>query len=421
MLRKMWMLGMLSAVFVSPLQSVSAISLSEAIDAALKHEDQMQISQLRLVQQDAVVQQAQRRYGLDVNLVGQIGREKVVAHHGTIFPSEGYKSIRSAELQADYPLYTWGRKQLEIQSAKLRSSAQVQALSGQRARTILTTVQVYTDVLKQYALSQLQLSTLENLRRSVYEADKKFSAGVITRADLAQVKAQYAQGQADSVLARSNLDISQTEFYKITGVDISQMDDSVAVPNYSPNLSESLEMIERHPSLQQAKLELDAASSQYDLVKAQLKPMLSLTSRIGTQHELHSINSESENYMMGVQLKIPLFDHGRNAADRKKASADRMLAAQQVEVVRHDLEAETKTVYSQLGAVRENKKAIDEAIESAEIALHFITRELEVGTKTSYDFLMAEQKVLELHTQKIVNQQDEVILVYRLLDLTGQL
>ena len=45
---------------------------------------------------------------------------------------------------------------------------------------------------------------MANLQRSLYESKRRFDVGMITRADLAQVLAQVAQGQADITQAQSN-------------------------------------------------------------------------------------------------------------------------------------------------------------------------------------------------------------------------
>jgi outer membrane protein TolC len=58
---------------------------------------------------------------------------------------------------------------------------------------------------------------MSNLQRSLYESQRRFDVGMITRADLAQVLAQVAQGQADITQAQSNLTISEAQFYQITG------------------------------------------------------------------------------------------------------------------------------------------------------------------------------------------------------------
>ena len=60
-------------------------------------------------------------------------------------------------------------------------------------------------------------------------------------------------------------------------------------------------------------------------------------------------------------------------------------------------------------------------VNSASIALDYIRKELEFGTKTTYDLLTAEQKLADVKTQQIVNNQDEILLTYQLLEQMGRL
>lgn len=61
-----------------------------------------------------------------------------------------------------------------------------------------------------------------------------------------------------------------------------------------------------------------AAEKQYALTKRELWPTVMLTSRAGKQDEASYIGSESNNYMVGVQLNVPLYDDGLNRANVKK-------------------------------------------------------------------------------------------------------
>jgi outer membrane protein TolC len=54
--------------------------------------------------------------------------------------------------------------------------------------------------------------------------------------------------------------------------------------------------------------------------------------QIRAQHEATNIGSESNNYMVGVQLNVPLYDDGLNRANINKAQVDIELANQKIKV-----------------------------------------------------------------------------------------
>lgn len=403
--------------------SAYAMTLDDAINAALNNENQLKLSGLGVNQAAAVVQQAKKRNGVNINLVGQLGAEKIDSTDvaNPFFDTDGVRHPRALELQFDYPIYTSGRKSLGVEVAKMQLNAQNQAFSGQKATTILQTVQVYTDVLKQQAMLTLKQRVLQNLQKSLSDSQKRFKAGVITRADLAQVQSQVAQGQADVVLAQSNLDISEAQFYQVTGLNPEQLQTVRRVPTVPNTVDQVLRQVANHPMIQQAKFEQQAAEKQYKLVKRELTPTLNVTSRVSKQNEINNFDSQSDNYMVGLQLNVPLFDQGLNRANRQKAQADVDVAQEKIQAVQQDLNKRAQTTFAQLQAIQQNRQALNEAIDAAALAFNYIQKELEFGTKTTFDALNAEQTLKDLQTQKLLNEQDEVVLVYQLLDQMGQL
>lgn len=401
--------------------SVNAMTLDEALSASLRHESQLEMSRLSVNQSTAMLEQARQRDGLKLNLVGQLDYERVETPTGVMFPTEGNRKGRSLQLQLDYPVYTSGRHRLGIEVAKNQLSAQSQGLSDRRSETILNTVMVYTDVLKKQAILELRKKTLANLQRSLYESQRRFDVGMITRADLAQVLAQVAQGQADVTQAQSNLSVSEAQFYQITGEQPDRLVEMTNLPKISSHLDDILTKTKNHPALIQAKYEKQAAEKQYALVKRELWPTVMLTSRAGSQHEASYIGSESNNYMVGVQLNVPLYDDGLNRANIKKAQTDVELAKQKIKSLELDLNQRAQTTYAQLRSIQQNKDALKNAIDAASIALVYTRKEFELGTKTTFDLLNTEQKLLDVQTQQTVNEQDEVVFVYQLLDQMGDL
>ncbi|ENW92040.1 TolC family protein [Acinetobacter dispersus] len=400
---------------------VDAMTLDEALSASLRHESQLEVSRLSVNQSTAMLEQAKQRDGLKVNLVGQLDYERVETPTNVMFPTEGNRKGRSLQLQMDYPIYTSGRHRLGIDVAKNQLSAHSQGLSDQRSETILNTVMVYTDVLKKKAILELRKKTMSNLQRSLYESQRRFDVGMITRADLAQVLAQVAQGQADITQAQSNLTVSEAQFYQITGLNADNLTAVKRLPEVSNNLDEILAKTKNHPALLRAKYEKQASEKQYALTKRELWPTVMLTSRAGAQHEASYIGSESNNYMVGVQLNVPLYDDGLNRANIRKAQADVDLANQKIRSLELDLNQRTRTTYAQLQTIRQNKDALQNAIDAASIAFVYTRKEFELGTKTTFDLLNTEQKLLDVQTQKTVNEQDEIVFVYQLLDQMGHL
>lgn len=401
--------------------SLHAMTLDDAIKASLHHEGQLKLSELKVRQSIAILDQAKQRDGLKINLVSQLDYEKIETPPDVLFPKAGNRKGINTQIQLDYPIYTSGRHKLGIEVANKQLMAHSENLLNQKSETILNTVMVYTDVLKKQTVLNLRNQALKNLNRSSYEAQRRFDVGLITRSDLAQVTAQLSQGKADLTQAESELKISQTQFYQITGIIPKNLENIITLPTIPNNIDTILVKTIENPLIRQTVFEVQAAEKQFALSKRELWPTIILTSRLGKQNEANTIGSKSDNYMVGVQVNIPLYDDGLNRANIKKAEVDISIARQKLENIRIELNQRAQTSYSKLESIRQNKVALKNAIEAAQIALTYTQKEFELGTKATFDLLTAQQKLLDVQTQNAINNQDEVLLVYQLLDQMDRL
>lgn len=169
-MKQLHWLGLLG-VLIAP--NVWCMTLQDAVQSALSYEPQLKISDLRVGRAEAELQQAERRYGLNVSVEGRLGVGQVdnPPNYSPLFSiDESFRRTRSLMLKFDYPLYTAGRERLGIELAKTQIAAQSQALSAQQSTTVLQTVQAYSEVLKQEAIRTLKLNVQSTLQRSFSDA-----------------------------------------------------------------------------------------------------------------------------------------------------------------------------------------------------------------------------------------------------------
>lgn len=420
LLTQFFALSVLSTSLLA-VHSACAMTLDEAVGFALEHESQIKISEITLQQQQAIVNQAKAQDRLTVDLNAQIGRDKTNTYPGTILPTEGTKTGKAAELEFNYPLYTSGRRQIRINAAQLQYTAARYGLESTRMQIVYQTVEAYTNILRNQALVELENQVANNLKQALKDAERRYGANIITRADLAQAKSQYAQGRANYVQRQANLRISETQFYQLTNQKPINLKPVGKVANIPATLQDALNSIENYPAVTQGKYQLQAAQQQYKLIKKALDPTIVLNSKASAQNELNTLNSRSENFAVSLLFNIPLYDGGINKANRQQALAEIELAQARLDDLRQTLRQNIESSYTQLSALKDNENALNEAITSASIALEFIQKELEFGSKTTFDLLTAQQTLKNVQTQQILNQQDQITVSYQLLEQMGVL
>ena len=139
------------------------------------------------------------------------------------------------------------------------------------------------------------------------------------------------------------------------------------------------------------------------------------------QQNENFINSRIGNYGVNLKATIPLLDGGLSTANRQREQVQVDLAREKINGLQQNLEQRVRQDYAQLSSSQMQVSALDQTIVAAQLALDTISREIELGTRTTFDLLSAERTLQDAQTQKILNQQDQVVAAYQLLADTGRL
>ena len=91
------------------------------------------------------------------------------------------------------------------------------------------------------------------------------------------------------------------------------------------------------------------------------------------------------------------------------------MAQEQLDSNRRQLQQRLTENYAMLQTSQNQYPALIKARDAAQLALQTIRRELELGTRTTYDLLTAEQTLLDANTQLILNQEDQALNAYQIL------
>ncbi|RYZ89585.1 MAG: TolC family protein, partial [Moraxellaceae bacterium] len=117
----------------------------------------------------------------------------------------------------------------------------------------------------------------------------------------------------------------------------------------------------------------------------------------------------------------PILDGGTRKADILRAQSKVAIAQEQLDNTRRQLQQRLTENYAMLETSQQQYPALIKARDAAELALKTIRRELELGTRTTYDLLTAEQVLLDANTQLILNQEDQALNAYQILAQLNQL
>lgn len=408
----------LSSLF-SLVQQVQAQTLAETIQLARDYQSERRLAGLQIDDQVAQLAQIRAQYGAKLTGSVEFGAGYIDTEQGALFPEQGNRFPQTYALQFSYPLYTGGRKQLAVDAVNTSIEAAKANLDYVDSQTVLAAVSLHAAISRDLALIQLEKDSQRALDQAARDAALRLKAGEVTKTDLAQATARQSQGNASQSRAAANLQIDQSKYLQLTGQNAGQLE-VLHVPQV-PDSSAASQLLEQTPALQNARLQLKAAQQQVELSQHNNYPSLQLAAHANDQKGSDFSRQAIGSYGVSLQASMPLLDGGIRKADVARAQSRVAIVQEQLDSLRQQLQQGLTQNYATLQASKAEYAALVSARDAAQLALQTIQRELQLGTRTTYDLLTAERDLLDANTQIVLNQEQQSLSAYQILATLNQL
>ncbi len=411
-------------LFVATLLSTSfsghAQTLTDSIELAKNYQSERRMAGLQIEDQIAQLAQTRAQYGMKLNANAELGVGYISTEKDALFPEEGKRIPQSVGVQFNYPLYTAGREKLAILAAQTGIEAAQANVAYVDTQAALAAISLHAAITRDLALIQLEQDNQRALNQASRDTGLRLKAGEVTKTDLAQANARQAQGTAKQSRAEANLKIDQSRYIQLTGQAPQSLESLQQLPPV-PDATDATALIEQTALVETARLQLKAAQQQLDLSHRQSYPTVQLAGRANTQKDSDFSTSRLGAYGVSLQASLPILDGGTRKADILRAQSKVAIAQEQLDNTRRQLQQRLTENYALLETSQKQYPALIKARDAAELALKTIRRELELGTRTTYDLLTAEQVLMDANTQLILNQEDQALNAYQILAQLNQL
>lgn len=404
----------LLCAFVASPVAAHAQTLQESIALARDYQSERRLAGLQVEDQAAQLAQIRAQYGFKLSANAEIGAGYISTEKNALFPEEGKRFPQTVGVQFNYPLYTAGRQQLAIQAAQTGIEAAQANVSYIDTQAALAAINLHAAITRDLALIQLEQDNQRSLDQAAHDAGLRLKAGEVTKTDLAQANARQAQGVASQSRAEASLQIDQSRYVQLTGQRPQNLEPLNQVPTV-PALTEALALGESTPLIENARLQLKAAQQQLELSHRESYPSIQLAGRANTQDDSDFSTSRLGAYGVSLQASLPILDGGIRKAEVLRSQSRVAMAQEQLDSSRRQLQQRLTENYAMLQTSQNQYPALIKARDAAQLALQTIRRELELGTRTTYDLLTAEQALLDANTQIILNQEDQALNAYQIL------
>ena len=339
----------------------------------------------------------------------------------------GGKMTRWA-VQAQQPLYNRGRS---AGSAQLKLQADLGDSGWQAAQMdlMLRTAQRYFDVALAQERQRILARQLQAVQRSADEAHERFRLGDVAVTDSHEADAALAGLKAQKVAADLDLDNKR----QILADSIGVTHPTAMLPTRVPALVSDKAMEQWLQSVQGSNAQLRMQQIAAEIARQEVRKHDALSSvtvdlvaqagkdRVWGSGDFGQASNRNTNYMVGVQVNIPLYTGGMRSAKEREAVALADKAEADLQQAQTTVGQQARLLWSAREADAARVRALEEALKAAASRLDATYLGRAVGDRTTLNVLNAKtdhantaQSLAEARVSAVMNQ-------LRLAAMTSQL
>ena len=297
----------------------------------------------------------------------------------------------------------------------------------------------YYTVLKDYFLLDVSKKNEENLIKKFEATEKRFEFRDITKTDVFQAKARLAEATSKRIEAENNLDISISDFETVVGrkPDINWFESNNTkittsnpkdwskfgvLPKIPSTLEQSIDVgLKNNPDYVQTLIQFENAK--FDIRKSNLNftPEFSVSGSVGKALDSSRSVERKDTYSVTAEVTVPIFNKGHNVLNLEKSKNSAIASMKSVETKKLDLRFQIQSAWKKIESTKSSIKSLEISVESNLMAVEGVSKEANVGTRTTLEILDAEKEVTQSESNLVNAQFQLIISSFELLKLCGLL
>ena len=427
MMRKIALLGSVT-LLLAPGAAI-AETLQEALEAAYRGNPTLtsQRANVRANDENIPIARAAGRPTLDSSIMYQ---ENVLKgdQAGNLFTSDPDRQL-VGQVSLNVPLISFGAVRNSVRAAEARSEASHQGLRTTEAELFSRVVAAYMDVIRDEATVRLTRRNRTVIEYTLTQTNDRLDVGDAGPTDVAQAQARVALAVAQQETAEARLIASRENYIRLVGNPPGDLSIPPPLPQMPATVEEAVRLaLESNPALHAAQAENRAARHDIKVADAEQLPRFSAVGGLNHYDYLGSLapNTGPRNRdhgttgYVGLQLKLPIYQGGRAAAQARQARQKYGLTIEQIASAERDVVADTRASYANWKSTGRVIDAARGGVQANERALVGIRAEVNNGLRPLLDLLNAEQELLNAQVTEVTAERDAYVAGFALLAAMGR-
>lgn len=295
-------------------------------------------------------------------------------------------------------------------------------------------IEAYMETLRSQTRLQTVRAQLKAVKQQKQQAESLLEAGMVSRLDVIQARAEEARVQAAMVDASGELDAAYRNLESLTGQPLGRLAplnrhfDPQRHENLNPEKLETT-ALENHPGIVGRRLEYKRAEALTRQAGAAHYPTLDLTATASHSESdwrsdeelLASSDVNSDTVRVSLQLNVPLYSGGRTSSAHREARARELQAQSQMRAMIEDVKRQIQVSQNRLVNLGRSLTAAMTSLEAQDEALEATRKTFESGLKDMVDVVEAQRAVFGARQQVEDIRFDYMLALASLFQAVGRL
>ena len=381
---------------VSSFGHVQAQTLQEVLASAYENNPELKAAREGLKAADEKIMQSLSRWLPSIGLY----KTRTNAQNNSTNRSGIYDGLKLQQNLfrggSDIAAFKAAQAGIENERAKLIEAEQ---------KILLAVVDSYMKALQREEEYEFLKTRVEDSKKLVEFAQKRFEAGVATRTDVASAIASMAAADANLITVGSDFEVLKAQLFDISGIHVTKFSE----PEFNLELPKTLDHISEiaikdSPLLMQARTAKDFSAHEVDRVRGQnLLPSISLEYQISDKRQdskESAVGFETSgdiNRVASLTLSIPVFDGGESWSKYRQAKRTSQGAVYSLANVKNKVVTSATQAWRNHESSRQVLVAQKEALSSAALAYEGMQKEEKAGLRAINDVITARKNYFDAY------------------------
>ena len=425
---------LLAALLAAP--AARAVTLDEAVQAALENSPTLQAAENRIDSAQAMLRQAKSYYYPSIGLSATYAVSDNPPQAFMMSLNQRNLNMQDPAFDPNNPDDTenlrgsvtaqWRLFDLQRAAGKnmARSGARAgaEAFAAARNQLVHEVTRGFYGVLQAQAFAAVQEESVKSIAESLRIARERFAAGGAVKTDVLNLETQLAQANEDLIKARNGAQLALAALNAAIGAELVAAE-TIATPEKAsfakpPPECADPDAFENRPELRAARLMRQIKEQDLKKAKGGYAPTVSA---FGSYDLDSDVSSDFEgSYMAGVMAEINIFDGARTRAAVQAAQAELEVAKADEQKARLNLKLDLQQAFLGVREAWERLEVVRKSLETAQEAQRIVQEQYQQGAADISLLLQTQVGVTAMQTRGAAAQYDYLIALSNLKRAKGE-